>query len=335
MLKSSHCRKAFAAIICTLLCSTFASAQIELHEKLTLSGWIDMNWQRVDDGANTRNEEDFFINEVEFDLDFDLAENLTARIDVSFNREDTPGSAPGDDNFEGDIEQAYFTYTLNDQTSATAGKFLSYLGWEAFDVINLYQISGGGGQGLYPAFQNGVRLDYNQDMFQAGLAVLGDVYDNNAYDTDDRGYEAKLKFMPAEGATVFLGYAQQPVADSSDDIEVLNIWASYKTGDLLLAAEYMDGEDFINPADQVVDVDGFLAMANYPINENWQVTVRYTERESELSATGAAVDDSNAWVVAPAVTITDNLDAIFEYRQDEVEGGEDTDTMALKLILTF
>ena len=43
----------------------------------------------------------------------------------------------------------------------------------------------------------------------------------------------------------------------------------------------------------------------------------------------------NAWVVAPAVTITDNLDAIFEYRQDEVEGGEDTDTMALKLILTF
>ncbi|HCN10602.1 MAG TPA: hypothetical protein DIT01_21970, partial [Lentisphaeria bacterium] len=90
MLKSSHCRKAFAAIICALLCSTFASAQIELHEKLTLSGWIDMNWQRVDDGTASDNEEDFFINEVEFDLDFDLAENLTARVDISFNREDTP-----------------------------------------------------------------------------------------------------------------------------------------------------------------------------------------------------------------------------------------------------
>jgi hypothetical protein len=328
MLKSSHCRTAFAAIICALLCSTFASAQIELHEKLTLSGWIDMSWQRVDDGATTRNEEDFFINEVEFDLDFDLAENLTARVDISFNREDTP------DNFEGDIEQAYFTYTLNDQTSVTAGKFLSYLGWEAFDVINLYQISGGGGQGLYPSFQNGVRLDHNQDMFQLGLAVVGDVYNKNAYDTDDRGYEAKVKYMPVEDATIFLGYAQQAVAGSSDDIEVLNIWASYKTGDLLLAAEYMDGEDYREGADQV-DIDGFLAMANYTINENWQVTVRYTERESELSATGVEQDDSNAWVVAPAVTITDNLDAIFEYRQDEVEDGEDTDTLTLKLILTF
>ena len=40
-----------------------------------------------------------------------------------------------------EIEEAVLTYTINDNLSISAGRMLSYLGFEAYDAPNMYQIS--------------------------------------------------------------------------------------------------------------------------------------------------------------------------------------------------
>ena len=187
-------------------------ADIELHEKLTLSGWVDFNYVKWNRSEGASDDRDFGLTEVELNLTLDLSEKVKGRIDISFDRNGT--DINGEEDFDGDIEVATITYIVTDELSLSGGKFLSFMGWEAFDLINLYQFSGGGpqnayiGNGIgYPAFQNGVRATYATDMFSVGASYVDDVWGPTArstdYDVKDEGFEAMAKLTAIDNFTLF------------------------------------------------------------------------------------------------------------------------------------
>ena len=67
------------------------------------------------------------------------------------------------------MEEAVLTYAFNDNLSVSAGRMLSYLGFEAYDAPNMYQITTAYSDVLYDGYYDGVSVDYATDMFSVGV----------------------------------------------------------------------------------------------------------------------------------------------------------------------
>jgi hypothetical protein len=321
----------------TLLAGS-AFAEIELSNagmpKLSLSGWVDSNYvQSSTDGAFFGPEKDTFaLSEVEVDFLFDFGGGLTAQFDINY----VDGATATNDV---QLEQGFFTYAFTEgedsSLSISAGRFLSYMGWESFDLINLYQQSVGNSSGI-ASFQDGVRIDYSTDMFSLGAAVVDGLYAGTTSNNNhtELGYELKATFDGIENLTVFVGYSvdQDGSLTGTDDTEAFDVWASYQIGDLLIAAEYSAVTD-----DNVGnDEDSYLIMANYSVNDWLGFTARYSVTDTELSVGGGNTSEESEYTLAALLKAHDNLGFIIEYRHDEEDlSGDEADTIAIEATLTF
>ena len=106
-----------------------------------------------------------------------------------------------------------------------------------------------------------------------------------------------------------------------------NFWASYKIGNVTLAAEYVDRDLDTGP-----DGDGFLAMFNYA-KGIFGFTVRYVDY---------SIDDpfdpieTNSLTISPSFKIGDKLLIVTEYRMDEYDaGGIDNNTAVVEALFMF
>ena len=81
------------------------------------------------------------------------------------------------------VLDAYATVDVGGGSTITAGKFLSYLGYEAFDIVNMSQISYANGDflGPIPGYHSGVKWDYSDKETGFGLALLDSVYSGPNY----------------------------------------------------------------------------------------------------------------------------------------------------------
>ena len=83
-------------------------------------------------------------------------------------------AADTDDDYN--LEQA-ITYDLGNGFSITAGKMLTYMGFEAYDPTNMYQYSYAydsgnrtvGVQTIYDSYDVGVSVDYATDAYSIGV----------------------------------------------------------------------------------------------------------------------------------------------------------------------
>ena len=283
---------------------------------VSFSGYLDILAESLDtDGADTV--ETAGVETYELVAATDLGDGLTATAHITGNGENDIS-----------LEQAHLVYAINEQCSLIAGKYLSALGWEAFHSKDLYQISTSATL-VYPGMMNGAGVRHTADTWSLYGAVLAGVFDSTDRDLDEIGYEAQLKLMPAEGLTVQLGYASEGYAATdtaaSYDQTLINIWASYKVGSLLLAAEYNEVSDWGAAG---TDGDGFLIMANKPVNEKLSVTLRYSELD-----TGAT--DITKYTISPSYAMTDDWRILAEYNSQDNGTGADSELLALKSILTF
>ena len=179
---------------------------------------------------------------------------------------------------EAGILDAYVTYKTGD-FSVTGGKYLSWLGYEAFDAVNMAQMSYANGLlGAIPAYHTGVKFEYTTDVIGAGFNVSDSIRggDDRFWGGDEDygnglGYEAYVVYKGIEKLTLWGGVAfdTSDVA-AADDFVTYDAWASYALSDkMTLAAElaYCD-------TGTVFGTQG-LAFLQYAFTEKFSTVFRF------------------------------------------------------------
>ena len=305
---------------------------IELSEKLSVTGFIDMSFVYTDpDSGDSDSSADLDQFEINFLYTFD--DKLTAQVDLEYQDDPDPAGTP-DEGKETDIEQAFFTYAYTDKLSIKAGRFLSYSGWETEEPTGLYQYSSTGyAKYFYGAYQQGLSGYYDGEGVDIALSVVNDLGDLLGSGTDNRNIATELMVAvnPFEGLTAKAFYMTEGETD------LINFWTSYVTGGLTLAFEYNTSEN-AGAAVAIAGVDaeanGYLLMVNYAWKK-FGITVRYHESEIETSG-GVSVEELSGITFSPSYRVSDNLLLVAEYRSDDDDLTDSgSDTFALEALVTF
>ena len=267
---------------------------------LELSGFVDLYFATQKDVETTD------VSQVEINLDF---EDGPVSVSVDFDLYDSATNGAM-------LEEAIITYDFGNGFSVTGGKMLSYLGFEAYDPTNMYQysyaydVNSGGGQDIYDAYDDGVSVDYGNDMFSLGIFSSVE---------QDGGYEYALAFTGIENLTV------KAIMADWDAYETTTYWASYQMDKLLLAVEVAEKDNTTGD-----DIEGWLVMGNYAVTDAMGLTIRYSEEEI-----GTAEYDK--FTISPSYVFTDSLSGLIEYSTYSVNaaGTDPGDLAAVEVIFTF
>jgi hypothetical protein len=285
---------------------------------IEFGGFVDWAYQSQDapDGTDA---DTFDATQVELNLDF---VNGPVSVSIDYDIVSTEGPSNSGGQHGANLEEAIVTYDFGNGFSVTAGKMLSYLGFEAYDAPNMYQYSYAydagstgvnGGQNIYDGYDDGVSLDYGSDMFSFGIFASAE---------SDGGYEYALAFTGIENLTV------KAIMADWDAYEVTTLWASYQFDKLLLAGEVAK-RDLENTT---TDIDGWLLMGNYSITDAVALTVRYSETEVGL-------ESYEKFTLSPSYVFNDNFSGLLEYSTYDVENvassKDPNDLFAVELIYTF
>ncbi len=271
---------------------------------LELSGFVDLYFQSQSKVETTE------VGQVEIDLDW---EDGPVSVSVDFDLYDSSDSSVRG----AALEEAIITYDFGNGFSVTGGKRLSRLGFEAYDPINMYQYSYaydadgvGGPQDIYDAYDTGFSVDYAGDIFSVGIFTSAE---------QDGGFEYALAFTGVENLTVKAIWADW------DAYETTTYWASYQLDKLLLAAEVAEKDNTTG-----TDIEGWLIMGNYSINDALALTLRYSEEE-------VGTTDHEKFTISPSYAFTDSLSGLVEYStyDSSVAAEEPGDLFAVEIIFTF
>lgn len=217
---------------------------------------------------------------------------------------------------------AYGTYDFGTGTTVTAGKYLSWLGYEAFDIPNMLQISYANPTAAYiPAYHTGVKVENSTDAYTIGVGVSDSLYGPTYYKGDGDlnngvGLEAYFTYKAIKDFTWFVGLGYDTGNDADDKAFVADTWIQYVAGKFTYAAELCYGSTDLGAGGST---DGYfvLGLVKYQVDEKWAATFRLSAGE------GAAKDDFVRATFAPSYAITKNLDLVSEYSYtdyDDVDG---------------
>ena len=207
---------------------------------------------------------------------------------------------------EAGLLDAYATWDTGTGLKLTGGKFLSYLGYEAFDPINMAQLTYGSTIYAIPAYHTGFKLDYSSKTFSLGLAVVDSIFSgprgfyegDREYD-DDIGIEAIATYTGIDKLTVFVGIASEDTEGADDSLFIFDIWASYALSDkVTIAGEFDTQSDTMS---------AWLAFLNYKFSDNFSTAFRLSGVEWE----GGGSDTK--YTFAPTYTVNSNLSFRAEY----------------------
>ena len=305
--------KILATAVAAIFGASVATADISLTDNLTLSGFVDGSYSNTDNG--TTRTESLGIDQFEADLAFS-GEAASAEVHLQ------------SDGGNVTLEQAFASYDLGNGVTISGGKFLNLLGFEADEPTGTYQYSyaytlgGNGGQvDAGRVYNNGIRASFGVEDVAIAVSAYDSLWGNAGADLD-LAYDAQVIFSGVENLTVAVGYGEDDNSTGTAIAEAFNVWASYESGQVTVAAEYFDATDGAG-----ADGDGYLLLANYTINDNAAITVRYSEQDK----TGANVEK---FTISPSYSFTDNLGALIEYSTGEYNG-TDVDVFAIETTFTF
>jgi hypothetical protein len=237
------------------------------------------------------------------------------------------------------VLDAYVTYDVGGGSSVTAGKFLSYLGYEAFDPVNMTQITYSpvtvGTLGSIPAYHTGVRYDYSEKTYTIGLAALDSVYSPYGIDKGDgellhnAGFEGYYKYTGMTDLTLWAGFAYDTKGGfQPHNVLTLDFWAEYKfTKDATGAVEYCnkDGGDFSKGYT-------WLAYLDYSVTDKISWVFRIGEEQLKGKTAGS---DFTQYTIGPAYKLSDNLTVRAEYSYYDYKGGASKSLVGLQGVFKF
>jgi len=311
-----------------------SASAVKVNNNLSINGFIDGSYQLNESGVvGTDDTQSLGLDEVEinFDLNVGSVSGLVA-IDSSV---DGNNDGDTDDAQEGlNIEQAHFTYNINDAVSVTFGRYGSALGFEREDPAGLYTYSRAYGGALGGTFNagnvdansvEGITVSYAADNFT--LAASFEEQAGNFSDTEDLNLEIAFTYTGIAGVNIGGGYFFDNTDNAAGENDLLNLHISRQVGKLLLAGEYSQLDNSVSG-----ESEAYLLLADYDVNEKLGVAVRFSNNEN-----GTGIDDYEAFTIAPNYSITDSLGAILEYTDYEGsnDGAAEGELYALELTYTF
>jgi len=211
------------------------------------------------------------------------------------------------------ILDAYGTYDFGGGNTVTAGKFLSWLGYEAFDPVNMLQISyaNTGSTGFIPAYHTGVKIEHSNDTFAIGFGLLDSVYGPTYYKGDGElndglGLEAYLTYKGVKDLTVFAGFAYDSGDAAKTKAFTADLWVQYVVGKTTFAGEFCYGDKNYKVGGSA---NGYfvLGLVKYAFDPKWSLTGRLSAGE------GVDGDRFTRFTIAPTYSVTKNLDIVAEY----------------------
>lgn len=287
-----------------------ASAEVKINDYFSVAGYAaaSATYTDIDGGGDT-------------DTFFDSGANFLDSAKASLNAKygDFGGSVgllwlPGADDEAGLIEY-YATYAATKEVTFTAGKFLSYLGYEAFNAPDMNQLTYGSTIYAIPAYHTGLKADYSTDTWGAGVAAVDSIYPDRGLFyggdrdiSDDIGVEAYFVWKGTEKLTLWQGIAWEDTDGANSDVFVYNIWASYNLTDALtVAGEYVYSNDFSQ---------SFLAFAQYSFTKEFSTAFRASYADFDSGA------EETKLTVSPAYKFTDYLIGRAEISYVDTDGAD-------------
>jgi hypothetical protein len=240
------------------------------------------------------------------------------------------------------VLDAYATYDVGGGTSFTVGKFLSYMGYEAFHTASMSQITYSpvtiGTLGAIAAYHSGVRVDYGDKEVSYGFAVLDSEFSPNGFAKGDgelvhnAGFEAFVKYTGVADLTLWAGIGHDTKGGfQAHQVTVLDFWAEYKlTKEATVAAEFStkDGGEFAKGST-------WLAYLNYAIDAKFSTVFR-VGGESLSGKTKTIGRNFTQYTVGPAFKASENLTLRAEYSFYDFKGpGGDRNLLGLQAVFKF
>lgn len=138
------------------------------------------------------------------------------------------------------VPEAYVSYDFGNGIIGTAGRFLTWAGYESFDIPAINTITyADSWTGIIPAHHTGVKATYSFDNFTVGAAVLDSVY-GAGYDYLYRGdgdinngslgselYFAYNDQTFSAAATIAYQHDHDNYGPDNNDIFYVNVWGQY------------------------------------------------------------------------------------------------------------
>ena len=304
------------AVLATLSMVATASA-VKVNDNLSINGFIDGSYASTDTGAaKTQSLE---VDEVELNFVTNVG-SVSSLIAVDSDLNQNGGSDLG-------IEQAHFTYNVNDAVSVTFGRYGSALGFEREDPAGLYTYSRAYDSNAFNLGDvdnntvDGLTIAYSGDAFSVAVSLENQVGAEHLLETNDLDFEISFTYTGIAGLNIGGGFLVDNEATAAAETDVVNVHLSRQFGKLLVAGEYTE------LSADASDRDAYLILADYDVNNKLGVALRLS---SEEQANG----DYDKVTIAPNYAITESLGAILEYSDIDDEGA-DSEEYAIELTYTF
>ena len=237
------------------------------------------------------------------------------------------------------ILDAYATVDAGGGYLVTAGKFLSYMGYEAFDPVNMTQITYSpvtvGTLGAVPAYHTGVKLDYADKMVGYGVAVLDSVYSPFGIDKGDgelrhnAGFEAFITSKGLGDLTLWGGVAYDTKGNfQSHNVVTLDGWAQYAIDKQNTIAAELCSKDGGNFAKGWT----WLAFYQLAMTDKTSLVARIGGEKLSGKTPGS---DFMQYTIGPSFKVSDNLIVRAEYSYYDYKGGASKSLFGLQSVFKF
>ena len=324
-----------------------SASAVKVNNNLSINGFIDGSYNLTersvaagaDAGVGSQDDQTLGIDEVELNFVVNVG-NVSGLVSI----DDTEAYDAGVN-----VEQAHFTYNINDAVSVTFGRYGSALGFEGEDPAGLYTYSraysydsGFNFANIDNASVEGITIAYAGESYSIAASIEeGGKGIGTDLETNDLNLEVSFSYTGIAGLNIGGGYFfdnnDQTAAADAGEADILNLHISRQFGKLLLAAEYseIDRSGYAagagrTAAENNADSDAYLLLADYDFSDKFWVAVRLSNAE-QLGNGG----DYEKFTIAPNYAITESLGAIIEYSDIEDGNNNKSEEYAVELTYTF
>jgi hypothetical protein len=212
------------------------------------------------------------------------------------------------------LQDAYANVDVGSGWTVSAGRYLSWMGYESFYSINNPEITGGylNEANIIAGYEEGVRAFYTDKDWNGGVSI-----EDSALNSPSAPYAGDGELKHAYGAEGYLSYTgiKDNTAwfgisyDSKDKFtgvhaqETYDLWDQYQLNkETYVAAElaYHDGDT----TDVLGDALSWLVLVDYTFTDNVSAAFRVGGDENH-HATG--LPDDTKYTIAPTYTVNKNF----------------------------